>query len=653
MLDGSWFKDRYGRTALLRGVNLSGSSKIPARPDTTTMSEAAFYNHRAVSFVGRPFLLDEADEHFARLQRWGFTFLRFLVPWEAVEHDGPGQYDEEYLDYLYQVVARAADYDIQVFIDPHQDTWSRFSGGDGAPGWTFDVAGLDITKFRATGAASIYPYDRQPFVVHWLTNYTRLASATMFTLFFGGRDFAPHLTVDGESVQDYLQRHYINAYKQVARRLQGLPNVVGFGTMNEPSSGFIGRHPHAQNEELIMRRLGISPTPFQAILTGSGYPQRVERWGVSPTGLYAYGKATLNRSGQRAWQEGRECIWRTHGVWDVDANGEPRLLRPHHFTHVVRDGVLQRVEFGRDYLRPFVNTFAHEMRQVAPSTILFVETVPRLDMPRWNAEDAPNVVNASHWYDTFSLVTGLFFPFVNLDIKVGRLVVGDNRIHQLFVDQLQALKDNSREEMGGVPTLLGEFGISFHMPLKLNVLLKWFSMQEWAMDASFRAVEATLLNATLWNYTPDNTNRLGDRWNTEDLSIFSRDQQHNPDDPDSGGRALRAAVRPYPRATAGEPLHLSFDWRKRRATYTFRHDPAVSEPTELFVPALQYPDGYVVQVSDGWYEQDTERQIVRYWHGDEQEIHAIQIFSIHDVGGVHSCAPEHATYETYDRMEVS
>jgi len=104
---------------------------------------------RAAFTAERPFPLDEADEHFARLRAWGFTFVRFLVTWEAIEHAGPGIYDQEYLDYIFAIVKRAGDYGIQILIDPHQDVWSRFSGGDGAPGWTFGAIGMDITTLVA------------------------------------------------------------------------------------------------------------------------------------------------------------------------------------------------------------------------------------------------------------------------------------------------------------------------------------------------------------------------------------------------------------------------------------------------------------------------------------------------------------------------
>src|ERR1700680_607562 len=130
--DGSHFKDEHGRTLMLRGVNLGGRSKVPFAPNGATYIRDGFFEHQHVSFVGRPFPLEEADEHFARLRAWGLTFLRLLVTWEAIEHAGPGIYDEAYLDYVYEIVKKAGEEGIALFMDPHQDVWSRFSGGDGA-----------------------------------------------------------------------------------------------------------------------------------------------------------------------------------------------------------------------------------------------------------------------------------------------------------------------------------------------------------------------------------------------------------------------------------------------------------------------------------------------------------------------------------------
>lgn len=87
--DTMWFKDETGRALLLRGANLGGSTKVPTEPNGATYLRAGFFEHRDVSFVGRPFPLDEADEHFGRLRAWGLTFLRLLTTWEAIEHAGP------------------------------------------------------------------------------------------------------------------------------------------------------------------------------------------------------------------------------------------------------------------------------------------------------------------------------------------------------------------------------------------------------------------------------------------------------------------------------------------------------------------------------------------------------------------------------------
>ena len=97
--------------------------------------------------------MEQADEHFGRLRAWGLTFVRLLVTWEAVEHAGPGIYDEEYLEYLLQTVKKADEYGITCFIDPHQDVWSRATGGDGAPEWTLDLVGFNVSALHSSGAA--------------------------------------------------------------------------------------------------------------------------------------------------------------------------------------------------------------------------------------------------------------------------------------------------------------------------------------------------------------------------------------------------------------------------------------------------------------------------------------------------------------------
>ena len=151
---GALFLDAAGAQMTLRGVNLGGDSKVPY-PDGGTQFPSDFSDHREVSFIGRPFPLDEADEHLARIARWGFNTLRLLTTWEAAEHAGPGRYDEAYLDYFAEVVRRAGEHGLYLFVDFHQDVWSRMSGGDGAPGWTFEAIGLDFTRFPAADAAHV------------------------------------------------------------------------------------------------------------------------------------------------------------------------------------------------------------------------------------------------------------------------------------------------------------------------------------------------------------------------------------------------------------------------------------------------------------------------------------------------------------------
>lgn len=614
---GPWLQDEHGRSLILRGVNLGGSSKLPRTPDGATYRSEQFFEHRTVSFVGRPFALEEADEHLARLRSWGLMLLRWVVTWEALEHDGPGQYDEAYLAYLEAVVRRAGEHGMLVVIDMHQDVWSRFSGGDGAPGWTFEAVGLDMAGFQATGAAIVHATHGDPFPrMIWPTNGWKLAAATMFSLFFGGNDVAPGLMVAGEPIQSFLQRHYLGAVQRLVARLACLRHVVGYDVMNEPMAGWLGnRHLERPASPLAQ---GERPSPFQAMLLGAGYAQQVEIWNMYPAPRRV-GARLVNAEQTRAWLPGRDCVWRATGVWDVDRCGQPKLLRPQHFCY--QNG--RFVEFGRDYWRPFANRFAAAVRELDPDALIFVEPEFGRPAPHWGVSDAANVVYAPHWYDLITLFTKRYVPGIALDLLAQRVVVGASAVRRSFASQLNGLRDEGLERMNGAPTVIGEFGVPFDMHNKRAYRNGDFGPPERALERSLQAIDDALLSAALWNYSADNSNARGDQWNDEDLSIFSRDQQRDSNDPNEGGRGLGAVVRPYAQATPGEPLLMQFDRARRRFVYRFRHDPGASGPTELFVPRLQYPHGCQVELSDGSYRLDLEAQRLWYEHDPEYATHEI------------------------------
>ena len=618
-VEGRHFKDEFGRTLILRGVNLGGSSKVPFTPNGATWNRKEFYDHRKVSFVGRPFPLEEADGHFNRLRRWGFTFIRFLITWEAIEHAGPDLYDEEYLDFLHAVIKKAGEYDIQMFIDPHQDAWSRFSGGDGAPGWTLEAAGFDLTKLHASGAAIIHQEHGDPFPrMIWPTNYNKLAAQTMFTLFFAGNDFAPQLKVNGTPIQEYLQSHYINAIKQVAIRLRDLPNVVGYDSLNEPSKGFIGEKDINQRAQAVPMLNGDSPTMFQCMLLGSGYPQTVDVYSIGLSGIKKTGTRLANPKSEKAWQTGFEDIWKNHGVWGLDSAGMPVIFKADYFSVV--NG--RPINFYDDYFKPFVNRYVHEIRTVVPDAILFIEGLPNGDEPNLENLDAPNVVYAPHWYDGVSLLLKTFYNWITVSPQTQKLIFGVRQVRRHFSDQIRQLTGQK-----DIPTLIGEVGIPFDMQNKKAFRSGNFSMQIQALDVTMTALERNLANFTLWNYTADNSNNHGDQWNDEDLSLFSRDQMTGSGSIHDGGRALKAAVRPYAQKIAGEPVSMSFDIKTRVFEFSFDHADSVDAPTEIFIPEVQYPEGCAVEVSDGTFEFEGTEKILYYKHTPSQKSHTVRVRS--------------------------
>ena len=59
----------------------------------------------------------------------------------------------------------------------------------------------------------------------------------------------------------------------------------------------------------------------------------------------------------------------------------------------------------------------------------------------------------------------------------------------------------------------------------------------------------------------------------------------------------------------GRPVSLVFDSASRLFNYTYRPDPTITLPTELFVPPLVYTEGFLVDLSEGlsWTPDETHK----------------------------------------------
>jgi len=632
-----WFIDEKGRIVLLRGVNLGGSSKVPVTPNGATHIKTDFSDYRDVSFVGHPFPIKEADEHYKRLKHWGFNCLRFLVTWEAIEHQGPKQYDKEYLDYVEELLKIAESYGFYTYIDPHQDVWSRMTGGDGAPGWTFEKVGLDYTKFDASEAAFIMQYRYDPedpkkyLPIYWVGNTYRFANGSMWTLFFGGNDFAPSLKIEGLSVQNYLQNHFFDAIKQLALRIKDNPYVIGFETLNEPNEGWIGKYLDGSEWAGISEVLGYAFTPIDAMLTGAGYSRTVGYREVKRFGVKETRRDELNRDKNSCWLEGLEDIWKKEGVWDLDDNGNPIVLNNDYF--VIKNG--KKIDFCHDYLSPFIKRYTEAVRSVIANAIIFFDYSSEsmmkgeplyLDLPN-------NIVNAAHWYDVATIGTKRAMIKANFNIITGKPVVGKKNIQNMFNSQLENIKNFSKSIHGGIPTLLGEFGLTYDINKKeAYEMFKTEPNEAWkthikALNLYYNALDINLLSSTQWNYTADNNNVWGDLWNLEDLSIFSKDQQIDPADINSGGRAINGFCRPHFIRCAGIPLKMEFNIKDGAFNFEFDGKTSIQAPTIIYIPKIHYPNGYEIIVSEGEIKKEEDIQLV-FVKIKEDGFHSVNITRI-------------------------
>lgn len=194
---GRRFVDREGREIILHGINMVSKDKE------------------------RGYIGDWNDDDFNRMKMWGFNIIRLGIIWDGVEPQ-PGEFDLAYLEKMREIIRKAYEYGLYVFLDMHQDLYSS-SHADGAPVWATITDG---EKFEATPL--------------WSDAYLYKGAVQKSFDHFWNNSPGP----DGIGLQD----HYRMAWEHVVDALGNEPNVIGYDLMNEP---FIGSRMLAILEQVI------------------------------------------------------------------------------------------------------------------------------------------------------------------------------------------------------------------------------------------------------------------------------------------------------------------------------------------------------------------------------------------------------------------
>jgi hypothetical protein len=206
----------------------------------------------------------------------------------------------------------------------------------------------------------------------------------------------------------------------------------------------------------------------------------------------------------------------------------------------------------------------------------------------------PRVIYSPHWYPDI-------YPYLGFNVAP-RVFTRDEVRFKDYRPTLEAKFKNAAAQYSNVPTVFGEFGTYWNYGGIEKSVADDYVLSSEILDNYYEAFEGMFLSNMLWCYTPDNDYQYGDLWNKEDFSVL---------DPDHVPRGAKAYSRPHATFMPGKPVatHFHSDFHyfdpakgevdPLHEFYVEFESKETDAPAEIFVPELQYPDGFYVWLSDG------------------------------------------------------
>ena len=193
-VEGMRFVDEHGRERIFSGMNVVDKKDYdPKNPG---------YGYSPDEF---PF-----EEFRAR----GYDMIRLGFTWSAMEPK-PGHYNEALISDLCKFLDKCEEYGIYAYLDCHQDVYSSYCYGDGAPRWA------TITD----------KYVPRKQIAVWAEPY--FYGNACFRAF---DNFWANVKYNSKGLQDY----FADMWKHLTEAVKDKPALFGFDFLNEPFPGADG-----------------------------------------------------------------------------------------------------------------------------------------------------------------------------------------------------------------------------------------------------------------------------------------------------------------------------------------------------------------------------------------------------------------------------
>jgi cellulase (glycosyl hydrolase family 5) len=292
------FRDEQGREITLRGFNVSGTAKLA--------------ENRGLPFATTA---DAQKSASAMKQLTGANAVRFLITWAWVEPQ-PGQIDHAYLAKVTDQVKAFTDQGILVYLDFHQDLYSRYLfnpgswyTGDGAPAWVIRAGG--------------YPQESCGLCAHWGQNMKSNRAVTDATY-----DFWHNRQITTAAGPVKIRDAFLNQAAETLRHLKAnLPAsafrlLLGVDPINEP---YAGRYDSGQTS-LTWERDLLWPfyQQFRAVMDTEGWSSKA-----------AFVEPLL------FWNQNVESFAEPGGLTSVPRLGDGYVFNAHFYDGKAQSGILK------------------------------------------------------------------------------------------------------------------------------------------------------------------------------------------------------------------------------------------------------------------------------------------------------------------------